>query len=97
MTIERKKIEAATWILHLEDEAAVEEVWMSIQKIREDNASKYYSAYQQMEQQTFDLERVKKEQNYQKPTAEELTQIAQEADIQESTTQLLEDLKALDV
>ncbi|MEM1324326.1 MAG: hypothetical protein AAGI23_00150 [Bacteroidota bacterium] len=97
MTVERKKIEAATWILHLESEQLLDEIWTSIQEIKLRPVSDYYSSYEQVKDRAFDLEAVKKEQNYEKPTAEELTQIAQEADIQESTEQLLTDLKSLDV
>lgn len=96
MTIDAKKIATATYILSLQDEEAIDAIFKSISAVRSESIKQYYSSLPEIESRSFDLDRIKVEQNYRKPIPGELTEIAKRADIQESTEELLNDLKALD-
>lgn len=95
MTLESRKISIVQWILSLNDEKVIDKLAESMSAIKEENLAgeevKFVS-YQSIIDRKFDLERLKRQQNY-KPFEEgELDQLIQEADIQESIDVLLESI-----
>ena len=96
MTLAAKKLETVQWILNLENEQVVDLVRSTLANIGANDAKRYFTDYGTIQNRKFDLEEVKAEQGYVRPTAEELHEIAREANIQESTADLLADLKSLD-
>jgi len=96
MTLEAKKIQTMSWILSLEDESVMDELLQQIEVIKDSTSNKYYSSFDEIRNRKFDLATAKKEQGYKKPTKEELNLIAVEADLEETTEELLIDLKSLD-
>lgn len=96
MTIDTKKLKTVELVLSQQDEQIVDRMLSILLEIGQSATTPFFSTYEDVKARTFDLAVLKEEQNYRRPTSEELSQLAREADIQESTGELLDSLKSLD-
>jgi len=94
MNIELKKYNIIQLIMSVADEQLIDQIGNNVKQlipakedlsIVEDPISKYSTAIEQ----EFDLEKIKKEQNYQGINAEKMYLLIEEADIQEPIEELL--------
>ncbi|MFK8163836.1 MAG: hypothetical protein AB8H12_15430 [Lewinella sp.] len=95
MTLESRKISIVQWILSLKDEKIIDKLTESVSAIQEENLGGKkvaFVSYQTISDRKFDLEEVKRQQNYMPFAAGELDQLIQEADIQEPIDVLLESI-----
>lgn len=99
--LESKKYDLIEWIISIADEKIIDAIQsvkdkadFSISK-GENGFSYSTSSYQEIQARKVDLEKLKKEQNYQPTPTDELSTIAREANIEQTIDFLLDDLKAM--
>ena len=101
--LESKKYNIIEWIISVADEKVIDK----LQSIKEDiesqkviDSKRQYvyssSTYKDIQSRKVNLEQLKKEQKYMPTSGEELTLIAEEANIEQPIEVLLADLKAMD-
>ena len=94
MTLEAKKIDIVKWVLGLSDEKVIDQIAESVQSIQESAspAGSIFTTYSAISSKKFDLNQLKKEQNYQPFNPGELDHLIKEADVQEPIEVLLESI-----
>ena len=91
MTITEKKNRAATWILTLKDDALLHQV-LDLMKQSQRVAVRPVPStlsYREFRTQTFDLDRLKQEQQVKRATPHFLNELAERANLTESMDELL--------
>lgn len=100
--LKSKKYNLIEWIISVADEKVIDILQSVREKIesRSQPPSQQFSystsTYKELKSRKTDLEKLKKEQNYQPTSTEELSLIAKDANIEQSIDFLLTDLKAMD-
>ena len=96
--LESRKYSIIEWIISVADEHVIDTL-QSIKESVESQENKQYSysssSYKDMQSKKVNLEKLKEEQNYTPTSGEELTMIAEEANIEQSIEALLADLKEM--
>jgi len=96
--LESRKYSIIEWIISVADEHVIDTL-QSIKESVESKENKQYSysssSYKDIQSKKVNLEKLKEEQNYTPTSGEELTLIAEEANIEQSIEALLADLKEM--
>jgi hypothetical protein len=100
--LESRKYSIIEWIISVADEKVIDTLQsikehIESQKVIDSNRQYVYSTstYKDVQSRKVNLEQLKKEQKYKPTSGEELTLIAEEANIEQSIEALLADLKAM--
>ncbi|SER11950.1 hypothetical protein [Neolewinella agarilytica] len=97
MTLEAKKISIIQLILGLNNEEVIDQLTDSLVGLKADLVTEKpfpFVTYADIKRKKFDLDEVKKEQEYRPFEEGELDQLIREADVQESIDELLEALNS---
>ena len=95
MTLESTKISLAQWILSINDKDLIDKIASYVVTVRQsekEDSSLKYVTYKSIFNEKFDLNEIKKEQNYRPFEDGELDSLIREADIQEPIDVLLDSI-----
>ncbi len=95
MTVELQKLSLLEWVAKLSDEQIINELYNSIniKYIKQQNFDLSNSkSYAQLKSTKIDLDKIKKEQNYQGVDEEKMDELIGTLDIEQSIEELLNDI-----
>jgi hypothetical protein len=95
MTVELKKLSLLEWVANLTDEQVINDLYKSVDAVyRRDRNFDFSTAqtYAQTKMEAFDLDRIKRQQNYKGVDEEKMDELIAQLNIEQSIDELLNDL-----